>query len=246
MFDKTMKRVLKSVLNCAQYPIRKWKRSALVSEIANRSTNGTLIRSVQELNLLLEAQAYINDQEIAVLGKYAKKAPGPLVEIGCAFGGSTCVLLSELAEGSHLTSIDPFLQDSMIPFRADPETCTRNVRKVMDACKMPDRLRCWDLLVDCSWNVARSWTHPLGLVFVDGDHRYEAVKRDVECWLPMLREGGFMILHDSRRIDDVQSDVHRRGWPGPTQVAREMRTWPGLELVDVAFSITVWQKRRVQ
>lgn len=42
----------------------------------------------------------------------------------------------------------------------------------------------------------------LDLVFVDGDHSYEGVKRDFEMFWPKLKEGGIMVF------DDVIS------WPG--------------------------------
>lgn len=34
------------------------------------------------------------------------------------------------------------------------------------------------------------------LIFIDGDHSYEGIKRDVEKYVPLLREGGYFILHD--------------------------------------------------
>lgn len=35
------------------------------------------------------------------------------------------------------------------------------------------------------------------LIMVDAGHSYEAVKADVEAYLPFLRPGGFLVLHDS-------------------------------------------------
>ena len=34
------------------------------------------------------------------------------------------------------------------------------------------------------------------LVFIDANHRYKFVKADIEVWLPLVREGGFLIGHD--------------------------------------------------
>lgn len=36
----------------------------------------------------------------------------------------------------------------------------------------------------------------LDLVFIDADHSYESVKKDIECWLPKVKSGGFITGHD--------------------------------------------------
>jgi predicted O-methyltransferase YrrM len=43
---------------------------------------------------------------------------------------------------------------------------------------------------------ARDWSTPLGLVFIDGGHSYEAVITDYSCWYPHLLLGGFLVFHD--------------------------------------------------
>ena len=45
--------------------------------------------------------------------------------------------------------------------------------------------------------VAAKWPAPVGLLWIDGDHRYEAVRRDVLCWLPHLRPDATIALHDA-------------------------------------------------
>jgi len=34
------------------------------------------------------------------------------------------------------------------------------------------------------------------LVFIDAEHTYDAVKKDIELWWPLLRSGGFICGHD--------------------------------------------------
>jgi len=36
----------------------------------------------------------------------------------------------------------------------------------------------------------------LDLVFIDADHRYQEVKKDIRAWLPKVREGGIISGHD--------------------------------------------------
>jgi hypothetical protein len=41
----------------------------------------------------------------------------------------------------------------------------------------------------------------LDLVFIDGDHSYEAVKEDIALWTPKVREGGIIAGHDYANKD---------------------------------------------
>ncbi len=36
----------------------------------------------------------------------------------------------------------------------------------------------------------------LDILFIDGDHTYEGVKRDFELWSPLVQPGGYVIFHD--------------------------------------------------
>jgi predicted O-methyltransferase YrrM len=45
--------------------------------------------------------------------------------------------------------------------------------------------------------VTRGWPQPVGLLWVDGDHRYRSVRNDVLCWLPHLRPDATLVLDDA-------------------------------------------------
>ena len=50
---------------------------------------------------------------------------------------------------------------------------------------------------------------PVDLLYVDGDHTYEAVSRDWELYSPLVRAGGLVVLHDAVIEDNPTVDVHR-------------------------------------
>jgi len=53
-----------------------------------------------------------------------------------------------------------------------------------------------------SLNVARGWTEKnVGLLFIDGDHRYEAVRADYKAWFPFVVKGEIIAFHDSNLLD---------------------------------------------
>ncbi len=44
--------------------------------------------------------------------------------------------------------------------------------------------------------VARVWAQPLGLVFIDGGHTFEAAEADYRLWSPHVAIGGVLAIHD--------------------------------------------------
>ncbi len=59
--------------------------------------------------------------------------------------------------------------------------------------------------------VARLWSTPLSLVFIDGGHSYEAVYTDYKRWSKHLTPGGYLLIHDI--FDDP-----KKGGQAPYQV----------------------------
>ena len=46
-------------------------------------------------------------------------------------------------------------------------------------------------------------------LFIDGDHRYEGIKQDFECYRKFVRNGGLILLHDI-----VEDNGRGRAWAG--------------------------------
>ena len=65
-------------------------------------------------------------------------------------------------------------------------------------------------------DTARSWPkeRQIGLLLIDADHSYEAVKQEFDVWIPFLAEGGYVVF------DDVP------GWVGPTKFVLELLLEP--------------------
>jgi predicted O-methyltransferase YrrM len=51
-------------------------------------------------------------------------------------------------------------------------------------------------VVGDSPTVGRHWTTPLGFLFIDGGHGHDPAHRDYEIWVPHVREGGVLAIHD--------------------------------------------------
>jgi predicted O-methyltransferase YrrM len=72
---------------------------------------------------------------------------------------------------------------------------------------------------------------PFDVILIDGGHLYPCVKADVTNYLPMLRPGGFLIMHDSAIPPP---------WGSP-QVVTELKGDPCVEFAAEWVSKTHWQ-----
>jgi predicted O-methyltransferase YrrM len=57
-----------------------------------------------------------------------------------------------------------------------------------------------------SSQVVGAWTLPVSLLWIDGDHRYEGVRRDFDDWRPHLRPGALVVFDDA---DKPEIGPHR-------------------------------------
>ena len=49
----------------------------------------------------------------------------------------------------------------------------------------------------------------IDFIFIDGNHQYEFVKKDIIAWLPKLKEGGVLAGHDHdwQRVKDAVKEI---------------------------------------
>lgn len=185
--------------------------------------------------------AFMHDDEIPALCRYAGIAPGVIVEVGTGWGAATVLLL--IHSEVQVYTIDPYVRDSEDTWQsseAEAEGMIYRALRLLD--RWYDMVRL-TMLVTEAHAVAQSWRHgPVGLAYIDGDHTYEAVSRDLSDWIPLLCPGGYLLLHDSRRLPDSPPGQYARGWPGPTQAAEGLRHDPTVELIEEIESLTAWRK----
>lgn len=131
---------------------------------------------------------------------------GPLLEIG-SYCGKSAVYLGAAAHerGTVLYSVDHHRGseemgpgwDHHDPDVVDPATGRMDSlphfrRTIAGAC-LEDVVVA---IVGDSPTIARHWTTPVALVFVDGAHSEEHVMADYEGWAPKLVPNGLLVLHD--------------------------------------------------
>lgn len=178
--------------------------------------------------------AGLHPTEEALFREVLKGMKGLGVEIGCLDGYSSAVILD--ASELHLTSIDPFVPDSM---EASLIGC--EVKYTLNVAPYFDRAR---LIKDYSHKaigIEYGIPPPLDFLFIDGDHTYPAVLQDYNDWTPLLKTGGILAIHDARMSRPGGAWYH----PGPSQVAKEqVFDRPDLwDIVGEAHSLVIARKK---
>lgn len=120
--------------------------------------------------------------------------PETCVEIGSAQGWSTCHVGLALRENvrGKLYAIDPHM-----PTAWNDPGAVASLPILQHNLRMCGITPYVEVIRATSQEAARCWTHPIDLLFVDGDHSYEGVKRDWELFSPHLTPFGVAVIHDS-------------------------------------------------
>ncbi len=147
--------------------------------------------------------------EEALVALRAPGAGGRCLEIGSYLGASAAVLAEAMRWAGHgdagrVFCIDTWQNDAMTEGQRD--TYEEFLRNTAD----------WPGLIvpirGASTEVDLPTQQSMDLVFIDGDHSYEAARADVERFAPMVADGGRLVMHD------------HRSKPGVTRVLGEVLT----------------------
>ena len=162
--------------------------------------------------------AFLFDAATRVTGK------GVIVEIGSWKGKST-IALAGGAERAPVYAVDTF-QGSAEHRQHGPVHTFDDFLTNLRTARVDGRVRPICLP---SLEAAIDFREPVELLFIDGDHSYDAVRADFEAWVPKVIPGGLVALHDTSY------------WRGPRRVVREAiyGRWAGIRVVR---TITAFEK----
>lgn len=171
---------------------------------------------------------FVTIPELRLLQRYAETLN--VLEIGTQYGYTT---IGMALAGAHVTSVDPHDQGPA----SNPDTWPaflRNVRHhkmngrmvaMRSAIESTDLDRLMNGYLEVGW---KQWGW--GLVFIDGDHAYEAVRRDFEIAAVHLCEPRWVAFHD----------VTPR-WPGVWQATQELEREGRIEKLEQVGVLAVYR-----
>lgn len=143
----------------------------------------------------------LGDSSYLLYGLVRSMKPEVCVEIGSARGRSACFIGMALKENGRgrLFAIDPHQQTSWNDFQSvDTFEIIKNNLAALQITHQVDIVRM------TSGEAARGWNRQIDMIFIDGDHSYEGIKRDWELFVPYLTTFGVVIFHDT--IWDLRPD----------------------------------------
>lgn len=177
---------------------------------------------VERINLIREiiksAPGQISEKDGLFLYELASRCTdGVIVEIGAGTGTSTVCLAKGSKSGHNVKvySIDPHISAADTP---DPEAGSSENDGIPDLKYYIDqgkvfphfketlrRMQVDDIVIpivdysELAYNKGLNgyeWNLPIEFLFIDGDHRYNYVKKDLELWGKWVIDGGIIAMHD--------------------------------------------------
>ncbi len=126
-----------------------------------------------------------NAAEQELLYALAQQVPenGLILEIGGEFGMSASLFIKGARESVRIYTVDLFPGSLLSDHRA-------NLREAGFADGRSEQIQ------GASASIVLGWHEPIDLLFIDGDHSYEAVLADLNNWTPFVKQGGIVVLHD--------------------------------------------------
>jgi predicted O-methyltransferase YrrM len=127
-----------------------------------------------------------------------------IVEIGAFTGDSTIIFAKNF---KMVYSIDPFESgiggiNNTVDMKQIFKTFKQNIKGFNNI----------GIIKDFSFNAVKTFEdHSIDVVYIDGLHTYQAVKRDLIDWIPKIIKGGFCTGHD----------YHRKKFPGVVKAVSE-------------------------
>ena len=121
--------------------------------------------------------------------------PAVVVEIGSARGMSACAMALACRQNhsGRVYSIDPHSVNDW----NDDGTGGNTYEFFVDRLQRYKLTEWCEVIRATSDQAAIKWDRPIDLLFIDGDHTYEGVKRDFDLFLKWVRPTGIVAFHDT-------------------------------------------------
>lgn len=199
-----------------QLRLNRKKRQALIDELKRCSTIGDCITFTQKY--MGAGSCQIPWEIESTINLIAQSQPRVLCEIGTFDGGTSLLFSRFLPTLEVMFCLDLYVKNKeFLKLLAPPN-------RVLHFLDMPSYTESTVSKVK-----KRLDGRMIDVLFIDGDHRYEGVKKDFLYYRSLVREGGLILLHDIK-----ESEGGGRAWAGGVpKLWKELAAiYPHQEFID--------------
>ncbi len=175
-------------------------------------------------DIVKQTHAFLNIDEAYLLYDLAEKSKGDILEIGAYKGGSTIILAKGLKENYKVYSIDMHIRKKAFKLKLGkryeyvPKDTSKIFIKNLKRFKVTDKVI---PIIKTSEEAAIGWNKPIDILWIDGNHEYDFVRKDFMLWEPYLKKNGIIAFHDTWNPDDAIMLEKNKYLRGPTRLVQE-------------------------
>jgi len=180
----------------------------------------------------------LGDSAYLLYGLARALKPKVAVEIGSARGKSACYVARALKENGSgkLFAIDPHTRTNWND--EDSVDTLDEMRRNLRALKLEKQVQ---ILRETSERAAAQWLLPIDMLFIDGDHSYDGVKRDWELFAPYVARFGVVVFHDTMWELKPDSPYSRADMGVPAFVEELREAGYPVTTLDRDFGVSIVQ-----
>ena len=151
--------------------------------------------SIEEMfKMVLSVEGFMTNEDVRVLFELSKKIPkgGKIVELGCQKGKSITTIC--LGSGStDVTVVDKWCGN------VNEQKRFHGLIDIIDFIYNLDRGVGFvpTIIYDDTWNASKRFEdESIDFIYIDAEHKFEYVYRDIVNWYPKMKKGGIFAGHD--------------------------------------------------
>lgn len=163
------------------------------------------------MNELLKIKGVMYDNECFKLHALAESSEYPVVNIGSYCGKSAAFLASGTKQNVYAIDLWDLRTAEFEPTKIDK---MRGYHQIASYQAFIANMRKYGLnnvipVKGDSQEIGKVWNIPLGVLFIDGNHRFDWAKSDYDSFAKFIISGGYLALHDivighvKRLVDEI-------------------------------------------
>jgi predicted O-methyltransferase YrrM len=143
-----------------------------------------------------EWQSGLGRQAYLLYGLVRSLKPTTIIEIGSARGLSACTMGLACRHNNlgKVFAVDPH---NLNDWTDSPKVNREQLRFFESRIQAYDLSGYCEIIQATSEEAAKNWNRTIDLLFIDGDHSYEGVRKDFELFKPWLTPRSLVLFHDS-------------------------------------------------